>query len=703
MLSSFIHVAGWSQHHQPSSRPSSGRSFGHLRSLSSVAHTTSVSSPPSPSPPKTGPFPKSSSTSQLPVASLKASLSAPILGGSDEMSTLPDPRRRVSDSAGDDGRSNSIPTQHPDLTDEVATLSTKLINAINHQTVLDDTLSATRHELQSARDRIRELERRNQSQRDMMAGDVWVRKSSLDHERKAMLADKKLIQARLAEETAKRLDVEKEKKKIEQELENLTAALFEEANKMVIGAKEEAQVQHEALQRRNDQLKAQLTDSESLLKSQQEQLSELKQVLENMATERDDLTTGTTAPPSPGAPRFDAAEAVAAAFPPPADASSADSNAPCPPMSLQHLLQPVLRVDLGSFEDFMTLAHLSHQRRGSRISSGSMGGLASSTLGLGGGGGTTFSAHQNASTASLSTATASSSAPQSPNTPASTASMGSTSLGGAPIPNLKDTKFYKRVLSEDIEPTLRLDTAPGLSWLARRSVLAAIADGSLVVEPVPQVATTYVAARPQYYPCSLCGEARKDEEHLRRHRFRTSEAESAQRYPLCNYCLARVRSTCDFLGFLRMVRDGHWKTDDENHEKAAWEECVKLREHMFWARIGGGVVPTAQAGVPSAAATTAAAAADKESRRSEERAGPLPVSGITLSSDERASAARPQDGQNETTPDADAASTHGAEPKEPRTPPEQTDGNTSDDDKSTHPHESTNDAPQQPATPSVAD
>jgi len=72
-------------------------------------------------------------------------------------------------------------------------------------------------------------------------------------------------------------------------------------------------------------------------------------------------------------------------------------------------------------------------------------------------------------------------------------------------------------------------------------------------------------------------------------------------------------------------------------------------------------------------------------------------------SDERASAARPQDGQNETTPDADAASTHGAEPTEPRTPPEQTDGNTSDDDKSTHPHESTNDAPQQPATPSVAD
>ncbi|KAJ6442395.1 GDP/GTP exchange factor Sec2p [Purpureocillium lavendulum] len=687
-LSSFIHVAGWSQHHQPSSRPASGRSsLGHFRSLSSVAHNTSVSSPPSPgSAPYSNPFHKSLSTSQLPGASLKASLSAPILG-SDEMSTLPDPRRRVSDSATDNSRSNA---QHPDLNDEVATLSTKLINAINHQTVLDDTLSATRHELQAARDRIRELERRNQSQRDMMAGDIWVRKSSLDHERKAMLAEKKTIQGRLAEETTKRLDVEREKRKIEQELENLTTALFEEANKMVIGAKEEAQVQHEALQRKNDQLKAQLGDSESLLKSQQEQLSELKQVLESLSSERDDLTNGTTAPPSPRAPRFEAAERDTAAPPPVAGTAATEGSEPCAPMSLQNLIHPVLRSDIGSFEDFVTLARLS-QRRGSRISSGSMGGLASSSLGLGGAA-AAMSSHPNASTASLSTATASSSAPQSPNTPASTASIGSTNFGSAPVPNLKETKFYKRVLSEDIEPTLRLDTAPGLSWLARRSVLAAIADGSLVVEPVPQVATAYVAARPQYYPCSLCGEARKDEEHLRKHRFRTSETDSAQRYPLCNYCLARVRSTCDFLGFLRMVRDGHWKADDEDHEKAAWEECVKLREQMFWARIGGGVVPVAHAGVPPAAAT------DKEPRQSPRQSheGVRPEAGTGLSDGQAAKTE-----EDETTPDA--APTHGAEPLAPRTPPGQTDGNESDDFKSTHSQESVDDEPERPAATNPAD
>jgi hypothetical protein len=40
-----------------------------------------------------------------------------------------------------------------------------------------------------------------------------------------------------------------------------------------------------------------------------------------------------------------------------------------------------------------------------------------------------------------------------------------------------------------------------------------------------------------------------------------------------------------------MLKDGHWRANTEDHEKAAWEESVRLREQMFWSRIGGGVVP----------------------------------------------------------------------------------------------------------------
>ncbi len=472
---------------------------------------------------------------------------------------------------------------HPDLDEEVATLSTKLINAINHQTTLDDNLSATRLALDSASERIRQLERQVEDQREMLAGDVWVK-------RKTVEAEKATLLARVAEEKKARLDMEQQKKKIEQELENLTAALFEEANKMVISAKEEARLEQEALHRKNDQLRAQLADGEALLKSQQEQLRELKHVLELMSTEKEEQLPSTV-PSSPGFSKFDPRDEV------PSD-SLLHQGEPLPlspsyPTSFTQLLQPVLRTDLASYADFKDLIRTSKRLSGSRLPPGSSSGLPS--LGLSLGSMASQPPLSNGSNSSLSTtSTPPATSPQTPVTPASTVSAGSPAAVAAVLPPLKETKFYKRALTEDIEPTLRLDTAPGLSWLARRSVLAAMTDGSLVVEPVPAASTGRFGRiiRPELYPCSLCGESRSDEEYLRTHRFRTSESGSAQSgYPLCKYCLARVRSTCDFLGFLRIVKGGHWRADDEDAEKAAWEESVRLREQMFWSRIGGGVVP----------------------------------------------------------------------------------------------------------------
>ncbi|UKZ74322.1 hypothetical protein TrVFT333_001986 [Trichoderma virens FT-333] len=596
-MDSFIHVAGWSQHF-PSS---SARSLSHLRSISTVPGTIDESS----SSYRPRPPPKSPSVSNLPIISF-ASKAASYFP-SHEMSTIPDPRTRTVSSSSSahrpstahpdlerkDSDGASTISQHPGLSDEVATLSTKLINAINHQTALDDTLSATRHELETSHGRIRELEAQIASQREMMAGDVWIRRTTLESERKAWLTEKKALEKKLSEESTGRIETEREKRKIEQELENLTTALFEEANKMVIAAKEDAQFQHDVLQKKNDQLKAQLADSESLLKSQQEQLSELKHVLETMVMERDDQTNNTT-PSTPGVESKEEDQSFPEKLVPSAPGHSTETHyTPAPPTSLTHLIQPVLRTDIAGYEDFLALARLSHQRPGNRGSAGSIGGF----IGLGG---STSSAHlSNASTSSLSAfsslAPSNSNTPQSPNASA-TAAASITSATSTPstIPQLKETRFFKRALTEDVEPTLRLDAAPGLSWLARRTVLAAMADGSLVVEPIPAPPTTpsfLPTPKPQFYPCSLCGETRKDAEYLRNYRFRTSEADSAQRYPLCGYCTVRVRSTCQFLGFLRMVKDGYWRADDEENEKAAWEESVRLREQMFWARLGGGVVP----------------------------------------------------------------------------------------------------------------
>lgn len=140
------------------------------------------------------------------------------------MSTLPDPRSRTMSPA--DDNSPPTPSHHPDLSNEVATLSNKLINAINHQTNLDDTLSATRHELEISQERIAQLEQENQEHADLVARGILVKSSIANAE------NHKLTMA-LAEEKRQRAEIEKEKKETEQELENLTTALFEEANKVI--------------------------------------------------------------------------------------------------------------------------------------------------------------------------------------------------------------------------------------------------------------------------------------------------------------------------------------------------------------------------------------------------------------------------------------------------------------------------------------
>lgn len=353
-----------------------------------------------------------------------------------------------------------------------------------------------------------------------------------------------------------------------------------------------ARKEREAVERRNEQLRAQLHDTEVLLQSHQEQLAELKTVMLEMSMNREDSEPPMSASTTPSTPAFKTCEPLSKTLESVhllLSSSESIEMLPVPPMSLNQLLHPVLRTDLQAYDDFRSLLHISPKSAtSSRVTSGSYGGLNVADLG--------HLANQepghksgrqpsNGSTSSISTLSTHQSSPSSPNTPISMASAGSAKDSSPSLMSLKETRFYKRVLTEDIEPALRLDTAPGLSWLARRSVINSMCEGSLIVEPVLPSAGLYPFA------CSLCGENRPGDDNARSHRFRVSEAESAQRYPLCPYCLNRVRASCDFLSFLRMIKDGHWRTDGTEAEMAAWEESVRLRECMFWARIGGGVIP----------------------------------------------------------------------------------------------------------------
>lgn len=473
--------------------------------------------------------------------------------------TLPDPRT-PSPKPQMQSESDDV-----DLSGEVAALSTKLINAINHSTGLDDSLHHVRAELEAAKRRIQELERENMNHVKDIADGVLLKKAEVDANMQKLRSE--MDQARRERETA-----DKAKKQMEVELESLTASLFEQANTMVADARRE----NEAAERRNAQLRAQLGDTETLLSSQQEQLQDLKSVMEKMSMERDETETATHRSTAPSTPATDSNKMSRILEALPLSPGMHGELQPDHPLHFAHLISTAVRYDTQSYNDFSDLLKTSraiNQIYHSRSSSGNI-------------------ATTRAPSAITSNSAASTSSPHLPgsfNSPVTPSVTSPRDGQSSPLPPLKDSKFFKRSLTEDIEPTLRLDLAPGLSWLARRTVLTSITAGALVIEPFASTSKLYGPV----YSCTLCGEDRRQDAYVRRHRFRTSEDPSAQRHPLCEYCLTRLRATCDFASFLRMCRDGLWKAANEDEIRTAWDEAVRLRERMFWARIGGGVIPTA--------------------------------------------------------------------------------------------------------------
>jgi hypothetical protein len=219
-------IAGWVLH-PPSPLSRSASPSSHVRSYSAAPKA-----PPDLSSNRTA---RAISTSALNNSSTNLTVSAGLVGSSqrsssyndedESMSTIPDPRSRTMSPP--DGSQPPSPSHHPDLNDEVATLSNKLINAINHQTNLGDMLNQTRSELDASRERIRQLEAEAEGHARQITNGSLVDFGVVKAERTKLLAS-------LTEEAKKRGVAEKEKAAIELELENLTTALFEEANKVCV-------------------------------------------------------------------------------------------------------------------------------------------------------------------------------------------------------------------------------------------------------------------------------------------------------------------------------------------------------------------------------------------------------------------------------------------------------------------------------------
>ncbi|KAF8506170.1 hypothetical protein BU17DRAFT_100971 [Hysterangium stoloniferum] len=74
-----------------------------------------------------------------------------------------------------------------------------------------------------------------------------------------------------------------------------------------------------------------------------------------------------------------------------------------------------------------------------------------------------------------------------------------------PIATLLPLPFLTRLVAEDSDPTLRLDAAPALNWLTRRTVTAAIHTAQLTIEPLPVNAILQTSSSDQH--CALCGKS----------------------------------------------------------------------------------------------------------------------------------------------------------------------------------------------------
>ncbi|CCC66618.1 hypothetical protein NCAS_0A00580 [Naumovozyma castellii] len=163
-----------------------------------------------------------------------------------------------------------------------------------------------------------------------------------------------------------------------------------------------------------------------------------------------------------------------------------------------------------------------------------------------------------------------------------------------------DSKLIRRLVNDEINPVLKLDNASGLGWIVRKTILSTMMEGLVVVEPLSGVNETFQmgnstqppnaeasnknesqSSMPKLFkfpltsppialhePCSFCGESRDDIiEHARMYVLKTQNKQEdgtimvTNTFPLCHWCLFKVRQTCEIFAFLRSLKTGVWNLE----------------------------------------------------------------------------------------------------------------------------------------------
>lgn len=398
---------------------------------------------------------------------------------------------------------------------QISSLSTQLIESIDKQSQLEEKLNQAKRTIQTQKNSIQSY------------NDLKLKYNKLENDLQAKDQDLESLKDDLAKERELRATAERTVDDLNKEIEDLTASLFDEANKMVATARKESHT----IEVKNHKLMEQLAEKDTILETLNLQLKNLKKVLQNLDNE--------------GSSRISVAGNDNST-------SSVSLNKTLTSNSGEQSSGPIfsptitsIRYDLSLYTEFLKfIAVLPYCETLKDTSS--------------------------------------------------------------------DSKLLRRLVNDEIQPVLRLDNASGLGWIVRRTLMSLMMDGLVVVEPLsglnenfqyghatpttPNLTTgskdSHLFSYPSDSPpiavhdkCSFCSEARDDIiEHARMYVLKTqTRAEDGSlivtnSFPLCRYCLLKIRQTCEIFAFLRSLKLGAWNLEKVTLSNIAKGESGKFSE-----------------------------------------------------------------------------------------------------------------------------
>lgn len=390
------------------------------------------------------------------------------------------------------------------LTEEITSLSTKLVTAVSKQLELEEKLFHYHKENHHLKTQAAQFQDINQKFEELTAAHTKLTEDhkSLEHVKQ---------------------EHESENKKLKAEVEDLTASLFDEANKMVSDASRETY----NFKIKNKKLYEELDEKNLIIDNLQTELGELKRLIEGLEVKNTNLTNEKN---SLNTNLQETEEAK--------ELNIFNSSIFAPKLKS-------IRFDLSSFKDFKEfLAVLIDPN---------------------------FSFD---------------------------------------LTTLKLQKWFKKIWIEEFETSINVPATNFLNrWQKGKYFWNLLIEGKVKIEPIKGINETLKldynnqqnsAPTPTAIdqPCEFCQEHRNDNlEHSRLHYLKLLDPETLAElisYPLCNYCLIKLRNICEFFAKLRLINKNFYKLSfdnkfDLNNDYKVLKlylMLVLIRSKIFWSKIG---------------------------------------------------------------------------------------------------------------------